>query len=119
MADTTITGVIHKIFDTQKISESFSKKEIVIKTDEPYPQYVPVQFVNKNIDKLSTAMEGKTVTVSYNLRGKEYNGKYFVSCDGWRIENVSFSASSQEQKEEEAIDKSNSFTEGTGDDLPF
>ncbi len=119
MADTTIIGVIHKIFDTQKISESFSKKEIVIKTDEPYPQYVPVQFANKNIDKLGKYKEGQSVVVSYNVRGKEYNGKYFVSLDGWRIENGAFDHSTQEQREENSIDRSNTFTEGAGDDLPF
>jgi hypothetical protein len=126
MADTTISGTIHKMSDTQKISESFSKREIVIKTDEPYPQFIPVQFTNKNIDKLSRYKEGSDVVVSYNLRGKEWQSKFFVSIDGWRIENGAFGSSSQSQKEEDSIAKNGDFSapqmfESKADetDLPF
>lgn len=126
MSDTTISGVIHKMFETQKISESFSKREIVIKTDEPYPQLIPVQFTNKNIDKLSRYKEGSDVVVSYNLRGKEWQSKFFVSIDGWRIENGAFGSSNQAQKEEDSIAKNGDFSapqtsnnQADGDDLPF
>ena len=47
MAEQTITGVIYKIDETQQVSEKFSKKELILKINGDYPQYIPVQFTNK------------------------------------------------------------------------
>jgi hypothetical protein len=30
--------------------------------------------------------EGDSVAVSYNLRGREWNGKYYVNVQGWKLE---------------------------------
>lgn len=101
----TIKGLVHKIMDTQQISDKFAKKEIVIKTDGEYPQFVPIQFVNKNIDKLDNITTGSTVVVSYNLRGNEWKDKYFVSLDGWQIktENHQFANEKTEDIAHQAI----------------
>jgi hypothetical protein len=80
-----IKGKIEKIFDVQVISDKFSKLELVVQTDDKYPQSVPIQFTNANIAKLSGVKVGDAVTVQYNVRGKEYQGRYFVSLDGWQI----------------------------------
>ncbi len=124
MAETnTIKGIVHKIMDTQQVSDKFAKKEIVIKTEGEYPQYVPIQFTNKNIDKLDNITTGSTVVVSYNLRGNEWKDKYFVSLDGWQIktENKSFDSGMKkedvahyEQAKSESMEDTN-----YNDSLPF
>ena len=53
---------------------------------EKYPQSVPLEFVQDKIELLEGINEGDTVTVSYNLRGREWNGKYYVNVQGWRLE---------------------------------
>jgi hypothetical protein len=80
-----IKGKIERVSEIQVISDKFSKQEIVVQTDDKYPQSVPIQFTNANIAKLSGVKVGDAVTVQYNVRGKEYNGRYFVSLDGWQI----------------------------------
>lgn len=93
---TTVTGIVHKVMETQQISDKFAKKEIVIKTDGDYPQYILVQFTQQKISLLDHTVTGQRVVIDYNLRGREYSkdGKtsYFLSCEGWRIktDNVTF-----------------------------
>ena len=91
MTEQTITGVIYKIDETQQVSEKFSKRELILKTSGDYPQYIPVQFTNKNIDKLNAINKGQEVTIHYNLNGRLWNSpkgeeKCFCSLDGWKVD---------------------------------
>lgn len=91
MTEQTITGVIYKIDETQQVSEKFSKRELILKTSGDYPQYIPVQFTNKNIDKLNAINKGQEVTIHYNLNGRLWNSpkgeeKCFCSLDGWKLD---------------------------------
>lgn len=81
-----ITGKVIKIEPTQEVSATFSKKLIVVETPEQYAQQLPIEFVNKNIDKLDSITIGQNVKVDINLRGSEYQGKHYLSAQGWKIE---------------------------------
>ena len=81
-----LTGKVIRVGETVNVSDKFKKRELVIETDEKYPQSVPVEFVQDKIELLEGINEGDTVTVSYNLRGREWNGKYYVNVQGWRLE---------------------------------
>lgn len=89
---TQITGTIIKLFDTQQVSDKFSKREVAIKTTDQYPQEILVQFAQKNIEKLDGFKEGEDVSISYNLRGRSFPKKdgsgvsYFNTIEGWKIE---------------------------------
>jgi len=88
-----LTGTIHKLFDAQDITASFRKRELVLQTDEQYPQTVPVEFVQDRIDLLNGYAVGQKVTISINIRGREWTSpqnetRYFVSIQGWRIQPV-------------------------------
>jgi single-stranded DNA-binding protein len=85
-----LTGTIKKLFDTQQVSPTFRKREVVIETDENYPQVVLCEFTQDRADIPSRYNEGDKVTVSINIRGREWTNrdgetKYFVSIQGWRI----------------------------------
>jgi hypothetical protein len=112
---TNISGVVHKMFPTEQLSEKFSKRVIVIKTEGEYPQLIPIQFTNKNIDKLDKITTGQFVSVGYNLRGNEYKEKFYASIEGWmiKVENkqVDMGSSSTQQS------KVTSTDDGSG--LPF
>ena len=68
---TTVTGIVHKILPEHVISEKYSKKEIVLKTEEQYTQYLLIQFTNNNINQLDNIATGQRVTITYNLKGRE------------------------------------------------
>ena len=89
-----ITGKIKAIGETQTFgSKGFKKREMVITTDEQYPQHILIEFVQDKCDLLNKFKVNATVKVSLNLRGREWinpqgETKYFNSIQGWRIESA-------------------------------
>jgi len=82
-----ITGKVHLVGETETVGTSgFRKRLIVIETAEQYSQKLPVEFVQDKVDKLDSITVGQNVKVDINLRGSEYNGKHYLSAQGWKIE---------------------------------
>lgn len=80
-----IKGIIHKIGDIETISDKFSKREIVIKTADQYPQLISCQVSNKTIGLFDVKAEGQEVNASINIKGREHNGKYYNTIEIWKI----------------------------------
>jgi len=89
-----VTGTIKLINETQTIGNNgFRKRDIVVTTDEQYPQMILIDFVQDKCDILNSYKVGENVKVSINIRGREWinpegKAKYFNSIQGWRIEKV-------------------------------
>lgn len=82
-----LTGIIKQIGEVQSFgSNGFSKREFVVTTDEQYPQDVALEFVKEKCGKLDAHRRGESVTVSFNIRGREYNGRHFNNLQAWRIQ---------------------------------
>lgn len=82
-----VLGKVHLIGQTEVVGSAvtFKKRLIVIKTDEQYSQLIPIDFVQDKCDILDSYKVGDDVKVSINIRGNEYNSKFYVSLNGWRI----------------------------------
>lgn len=85
-----VSGIVKRISEVQNISASFRKREIVVTTEEQYPQHLSIEFVQDKTDLLDQYKEGDKVTIGINLRGREWTSpqgevKYFNSIQGWRI----------------------------------
>lgn len=88
-----LQGTIKFIGQTEQVSQTFQKRDVVIMTEESsqYPQPILVQFTQAKCDELNTYQVGQQATISINLRGKEYQDKqtgqlkYFNTIQGWRI----------------------------------
>ena len=84
-----IKGIVKVLEDTQEIGEKgFKKRLIVVTTQEQYPQDIAIEFTGDKTNLLDEIAEGETVDVSINIRGREYNGKYYTSILGWKIETI-------------------------------
>ena len=82
-----LTGKITHIFDTQTFSSGFQKREFVVNDNaDKYPQSIKFETVKEGCDRLDGYKVGDAVTVKFNIRGNEYNGKFYVSLQCWRIE---------------------------------
>jgi hypothetical protein len=83
-----VIGKVHQVGETMTVGSAgtFRKRTIVIATNEQYVQYIPIDFVQDKCDVLDNYKVGQEVKVSINIRGNEYNNKYYVSLNGWRIE---------------------------------
>jgi hypothetical protein len=84
--DIQVTGEVTFIGEVEKISDKFTKQTIAIKTNDDYPQEFGIDFVNDKVKLVESLKVKDGVTVSVNLRGREWRGKYFTSLNGWRIE---------------------------------
>ena len=81
-----VTGKVHLIQAEEQVSESFKKRLLVVETDGEYPQLIPIDFVQDKTSKPDGFSIGDKVKVSINLRGNEYNDRYYLSAQGWKIE---------------------------------
>jgi hypothetical protein len=95
---------------------TFKKRLLVVETDEQYKQKIPIDFVQDKCSLLDNYAIGNDVKVGINIRGNEYNSKYYVSLNGWRIEKVS---GKSESKPAKSFDAKTDFKEEEQDDLPF
>ncbi len=81
-----LTGKIKVIFDEKTFPSGFSKREFVITTDEKYPNDIMFELLKDKGSLINPFQSGDLVKVSFDLRGKEYNGRYYNSVVAWKIE---------------------------------
>jgi single-strand DNA-binding protein len=103
MASYTATGILHEIFETQQVSEKFSKREFVLEIQEgQYPEHIKFQLVQQKTDLIDPYQIGQQVTVDFNLRGKGFNKNgqmtYFTNLDVWKIQPVGQAAAQPQQR---------------------
>ena len=68
-------------------AKGFIKRELVVTTtSDRFPQDIKFEFVKDKTALLDGYQIGQMVRVSFDIRGGEYNGKYFVNLTGWKIE---------------------------------
>lgn len=105
-----IKGVIKVIEATQQVSDKFSKREFVVSTTDQYPQHILIQATQDKCAMLNAYKVGDEVSVSINLRGREWQSpqgetKYFNTIECWKISKANQVATPTAGKAE--------------DDLPF
>jgi len=114
-----VIGKIKVLNETQNVTASFKKRELVVTTDEQYPQHIQIEFAQDKCDVLNGYKVGDSVDVSINLRGRQWTNpqgevKYFNQIQGWRIQKSEGAPKIAQAQEEQFT------TEGAGnDDLPF
>ena len=80
------SGTIKLINDIQSFASGFTKREFVVTTGDKYPQDLKFEVVKDKCAMLDAFEPGQAVQVSFDIRGNEYNGKYFVNLSAWKIQ---------------------------------
>jgi translation initiation factor IF-3 len=123
-----VIGRVKVINPVQQVSATFKKRELVVTTEEQYPQHIMIEFTQDKTDLLNNYTPGEQVKVSINLRGREWvnpqgETKYFNSIQGWRIEKMQAEVQAAPQMPPmpatEAFEPATNFNEEEHDDLPF
>lgn len=124
-----VTGRVKVLGDAQQVSASFKKRELVVTTEEQYPQHIMIEFTQDKCDLLNNYNIGDQVKVSINLRGREWvspqgETRYFNSIQGWRIEKMQADMPAQNAQTPpmpapKTFETAPNFTEEDHDDLPF
>jgi hypothetical protein len=119
-----ISGRVKAVFETKVISPTFRKRDLVLTTEEQYPQHILVEFIQDKSDLLDNVKEGDSVKVSINLRGREWQSpqgetKYFNSIHGWKLD-VNPSTADHHMPSDQSAPSAGSFiSDDSSDDLPF
>lgn len=123
-----VVGKIKMIDTTKEVGSSgFKKRDVVVTTDEQYPQHILVQFVQDKCDLLNNYQVGDAVKIDINLRGREWTNPqgemvYFNTIQGWRIGKVQAEVAASPvapMPAAEAFAPATDFKEEDHDDLPF
>jgi len=83
-----IEGVLHKKYEIESKSASFQAREFVITTDGTYPQFLKFQLTQDKCSILDSYNEGEKVKVYFDLRGREWQDKYFTNLNAWKMDKV-------------------------------
>jgi len=113
-----ISGKLKLLFEEQSWDSGFSKREFVITTQEQYPQDVKFECIKDKISMLEGLNPGDDLTVSFNIRGNEYNDRYFVNLQAWRIE-TNVTAENTPPTPAPPDNELEPLGEDEADDLPF
>lgn len=83
-----LQGRVHKIGDVQTIKNDFTKREFVVKTDEQYPQLIPFELIKDKTSLIDGFKVGDAIKVSFDIRGREWQDRFFLNLSAWRVEQV-------------------------------
>ena len=125
-----VIGRVKMVEQTKEVGSSgFRKRDIVVTTDEQYPQFISVQFVQDKCDILDAYKVGDNVKIDINLRGREWTNPqgetvYFNTIQGWRIGKVQDGTPAPQGQvppmpAAQTFVPADNFKEEDHDDLPF
>jgi len=121
-----VKGKIKLIGETKTFGNNgFRKREVVITTDEQYPQFLNIEFIQEKTELLDNFNVGDEVEIAINLRGREWispqgETKYFNSIQGWRISKLNTEVSQEiPPPVDDNFEPNNSFDDEFDNDLPF
>ncbi len=82
-----LSGKVKEIFEEQTFASGFNKREFVVTTAEDrYPQDISFECLKEKVSLVEELSKGEDITVFFDIRGREWNGKYFVNLSAWKIE---------------------------------
>ena len=80
-----LSGKVTKILAPQTFNSGKTKRTFVIQTNGQYPQTIPFDVWGEDKFGQWGITVGREANVSFDLRGSEYNGKYFVNANAWKV----------------------------------
>ena len=114
-----VQGVIKVIFDNQTFKNDFVKREFVVTTEENYPQDIKLECIRDRCALLDNFQAGDLVKAFFNLRGNEYNGRYYVNLQAWKIEKRDAETGKENQPTEQIDQREETASPIEPEDDPF
>ena len=81
----TLEGTLLKVFDTIQKTDKFRVREFVVQTEDKYPQTIKFQLSQYRCESIEAFDIGDPISVDFNVAGREWNDKYFVNLNAFRI----------------------------------
>lgn len=123
MASYDLTGRVKLIMDQQNFDSGFTKREFVVTVEDGrFPQDIKFECVKDKCSLLDSVSEGQEVKVSFDIRGNEYKGRYYVNLNAWRVEQADAAPAGVAEAgddERPPIDQYQELADGEEDVIPF
>lgn len=114
-----LTGKVKLIMEPKTFGSGFTVREFVVTVEDgKYPQDIALQFVQDKVSLLDSVNVGQDVTVSFDIRGREYNGRYFNNLQAWKIVAAEGAGAADDKPPVSDADVPADFDEYE-DDIPF
>ena len=123
--DMQITGALKIIKEEQVVNDRFKKREFVLTDNSSqYPQHISFQLTQDRCNLLDGAQNGETITVHFNLRGREWTSpqgeiKFFNTLEAWKIDRDGSSSNSGSSTMNQSAPEYYDTPVSGKDDLPF
>ncbi|MDE0825871.1 MAG: DUF3127 domain-containing protein [Akkermansiaceae bacterium] len=89
-----LEGKVKVILELQTFASGFSKREFVVEVEDgKYPQSIKFEAVKDKASQLENLAVGDAVKVNFDIRGNEYNDRYYVNLNAWKIAKLDGSSS--------------------------
>ena len=137
MSSFELTGKIIEKNETQKIKDTFSKREFVLEvfkeiSGSQYSDFVKFQLTNQKCELLNNFQVGNDVKVLFNIRGNKWTRQdgtigYITNLEAWKIDAAGASNSAPASAPVDyaasapapSAPKTEIVSDGANDDLPF
>jgi len=120
-----VEGRLHKKFETENKTDTFQVRDFVIEINSGnYPQFIKFQLTQDRCAIVDPFDEGDQINVHFDLRGREWNEKYFTNLNAWRVEKTEKTSSNDKEPTSPADEtsfpsESDAPVVEANDDLPF
>tara|TARA_B100001778_G_C18569455_1_gene621804 strand:- start:1176 stop:1526 length:351 start_codon:yes stop_codon:yes gene_type:complete len=82
-----ISGIIKEVFEVQTFANDFKKREFLLTTENgKYPQEIIFGCLKDRIELLNNVKAGDQAKVHFDIACREWNEKYFVNLNAWKID---------------------------------
>lgn len=83
-----IQGNLIWIGEIEVKTEKFKIMDFAIETteDPKYPQKIKLQAINNSCEAIKALTLGSLINCHYNLKGREYNEKYYTTVTCWKFD---------------------------------
>ena len=83
----TVTGIISHIGESVQATATITKRDLVLTVQSgQYENLNAFELMNDKCNLADSLTEGQEVTVHYNIRSREWNGRYFTNLIAWKID---------------------------------
>ncbi|MCM1021047.1 MAG: DUF3127 domain-containing protein [Muribaculum sp.] len=108
-----------------KAGNNWKKREYVLETMETYPKKVHFVLFGDRADQYPLSV-GEQIKLSYDINSREFNGRWYTSIDGWKVEKGAATVATPQQPAYGAMPgvpvpppAAPDLTSDATDDLPF
>ena len=115
-----VEGKLHKKFETENKTDTFQAREFVIEINSGnYPQFIKFQLVQDRCAIIDSFEEGEQIKVFFDLRGREWNEKYFTNLNAWKVEKPAGNVETPSEADNAFPSAADEPSQEMDDDLPF